>query len=58
MFQPFREEHVQFRAMVRAFVEREIRPHTDQWEKDRLFPNEVFRNSRADRRISETGAEG
>jgi citronellyl-CoA dehydrogenase len=45
MFQPFRDEHVQFRATVRAFVEREIRPHSDQWEKDRLFPNEVFRKA-------------
>jgi citronellyl-CoA dehydrogenase len=45
MFQPFREEHVQFRAMVRGFVEREIRPHADQWEKARLFPNEVFKKA-------------
>jgi citronellyl-CoA dehydrogenase len=45
MFQPFREEHVQFRATVRGFVEREIRPYTEQWEKDRLFPNEVFKKA-------------
>jgi citronellyl-CoA dehydrogenase len=45
MFSPFQEEHDQFRSMVRAFVEREIRPHVDQWEKDRLFPNELFRKA-------------
>ena len=45
MFQPFREEHVQFRATVRGFVEREIRPHVEEWEKNRLFPNELFKKA-------------
>src|SRR5260370_8006601 len=45
MFAPFHEEHEQFRAMVRAFVEREIRPNVDQWEKDRFFPNELFKKA-------------
>jgi len=45
MFQPFQQEHDQFRAMVRGFVEREIRPYADQWEKARLFPNELFRKA-------------
>jgi citronellyl-CoA dehydrogenase len=45
MFQPFQEEHEQFRRLVRAFVEREIRPNADQWEKDRLFPNELFKKA-------------
>ncbi len=31
--------------MVRAFVEREIRPNVDQWEKDRFFPNELFKKA-------------
>jgi len=31
--------------MVRAFVEREIRPNADEWEKNRLFPNELFRKA-------------
>src|SRR5260221_7853661 len=47
MFSPFQEEHDQFRSMVRAFVEREIRPYVDQWEKDRLFPSELFRKAGA-----------
>src|SRR5260221_8797228 len=45
MFAPFREEHEQFRLMVRAFVEREIRPNSDQWERERNFPNELFRKA-------------
>jgi len=31
--------------MVRAFVEREIAPHADAWERDRLFPNELFKKA-------------
>jgi citronellyl-CoA dehydrogenase len=45
MFAPFKEEHQQFRAMVRAFVEKEIVPFADVWEKDRTFPNELFRKA-------------
>src|SRR5260370_10489153 len=45
MFTPFQEEGEQFRATVRGFVEREIRPHADQWEKERLFPSELFRKA-------------
>src|SRR3954464_14810863 len=45
MFTPFQEEHEQFRRMVRAFVEREIAPHADAWEKERLFPNELFKKA-------------
>ena len=30
MFSPFQEEHDQFRSMVRAFVEREIRLATSR----------------------------
>jgi citronellyl-CoA dehydrogenase len=45
MFVPFQEEHRQFRTMVRGFVEREIRPFVDQWERDRVFPNDLFRKA-------------
>jgi citronellyl-CoA dehydrogenase len=47
MFAPFQEEHDHFRATVRAFVEREIAPYADQWEKDRVFPSELFRKAGA-----------
>jgi acyl-CoA dehydrogenase len=39
---PFTEEHEELRQVVRRFVERELRPHAQQWEDDRWFPNEVF----------------
>ena len=39
---PFTEEHEQFREAVRRFVERELLPHSPQWEAAEWFPNEVF----------------
>lgn len=45
MFQPFSEEHEQFRKTVRQFVEREIAPFADEWEKAKIFPNEVFKRA-------------
>jgi len=39
---PFTAEHEEFRAVVRRFVARELRPHADAWERDHWFPNEVF----------------
>ena len=38
----FTEEHQIFRASVRKFVEREIRPHIDRWEDEELFPVELY----------------
>ena len=45
MFAPYGEAHVQFRALVRAFVDREIRPFSEEWEQERFFPNELFRKA-------------
>jgi citronellyl-CoA dehydrogenase len=45
MWQPFTEEHQQFRKTVRAFVEKELAPNADQWEEDELFPNWVFKRA-------------
>ena len=39
---PFTDEHEQFRAAVRRFVETELHPHSQEWEAARWFPNEVF----------------
>jgi acyl-CoA dehydrogenase len=39
---PFREEHDSLRAEIRAFVEAELRPHADGWERERWFPDGVF----------------
>jgi acyl-CoA dehydrogenase len=39
---PFTEEHEEFRAAVRRFVERELLPRSPEWEAAHWFPNEVF----------------
>jgi acyl-CoA dehydrogenase len=39
---PFTEEHEELRASVRGFLDRELAPHSQQWEEERWFPNEVF----------------
>jgi acyl-CoA dehydrogenase len=38
---PFGDEHEQLRASLRRFVERELVPHVDAWERDG-FPDDVF----------------
>ncbi len=42
----FTEEHQQLRRTVRDFVEKEINPHIDGWERDGAFPaHEVFKKA-------------
>ena len=38
----FKEEHDIFRKSFREFVEKELAPHVDEWEKAELFPREIF----------------
>ena len=38
----FRPEHDELRAQVRSFVEKELRPHADEWEAQEHFPKEMF----------------
>lgn len=45
MWQPFTEEHEQFRKTVRQFAEKELAPYTDEWEKNCDFPNHVFKKA-------------
>ncbi|MFO0549786.1 MAG: acyl-CoA dehydrogenase family protein [Polyangiaceae bacterium] len=45
MFQPFTEEHEQFRKTVRAFAEKELAPHVEEWEESGCFPNSVFKRA-------------
>ena len=45
MWQPFQEEHEQFRKTVRAFAEKELAPHADEWETDEVFPRWVFKRA-------------
>ncbi len=42
---PFTEEHDLFRKQVRAFAEKELAPHVQEWEQDCLFPNWVFKKA-------------
>ena len=39
----FTDEHEAIRRSIRAFVERELRPHADEWERAGDFPDDVFR---------------
>jgi citronellyl-CoA dehydrogenase len=39
----FNEEHAWFRESLRKFVEKELKPHADEWEEAGLFPTELFR---------------
>jgi acyl-CoA dehydrogenase len=39
----FRREHDELRDSARAFVEREIVPHVEDWERAEDFPRELFR---------------
>lgn len=41
--QYFTEEHELFRESVKAFVEKEIMPYGDQWEKDKRIPKSLLK---------------
>jgi alkylation response protein AidB-like acyl-CoA dehydrogenase len=39
---PFTDEHEQLRETIRRFIAAELRPHAQEWEDERWFPNSVF----------------
>jgi acyl-CoA dehydrogenase len=39
---PFKEEHEELRESIRRWVLKELRPHSQEWEDARWFPNSVF----------------
>jgi acyl-CoA dehydrogenase len=41
--QIFHEEHEIFRRSLRSFLEKEVKPHLDEWRKNRQVPREVWR---------------
>jgi citronellyl-CoA dehydrogenase len=41
----FSEEHQAFRKTVATFAEKELAPHVDEWERDELFPDWVFKRA-------------
>lgn len=38
----FTQEHEELRRTVRNFVDKEINPHVDEWEKEGRFPSMTF----------------
>ena len=43
MLHDFLPQHDAFRAHVRSFIEHELRPLSEKWEKQRKFPVAIFR---------------
>lgn len=41
----FHPEHDELRREVRAFVEREIAPHAEEWERNESFPRDLFKRA-------------
>jgi alkylation response protein AidB-like acyl-CoA dehydrogenase len=41
----FEKEHEMFGEAVRRFVDKEIRPHHEQWEKDGIVPRQIWRRA-------------
>jgi acyl-CoA dehydrogenase len=39
----FREEHEIFRRSLRSFLEKEVKPHLDEWRKNRQVPRDIWR---------------
>ncbi len=40
----FTDEHEMYRKAVRDYCEKELAPNAEEWEDNRLFPREVFKN--------------
>lgn len=38
----FEKDHEMFRAAVRKFMEKEVAPHHEHWEKERIVPRELW----------------
>jgi len=45
MINPFTEEHEAFRKTVRAWVEKELTPHALEWDREGIFPREIFKKA-------------
>jgi len=41
----FSEEHEIFREAFKKFLAKEIAPHYEQWEKDRMVPREIYKKA-------------
>ena len=45
LFNPFTPEHEAFRRTVRQWVEKELAPHSLEWDRAGIFPREVFKQA-------------
>src|SRR5687767_12270292 len=43
----FTEEHDRLRESIGRFVEKELRPHAEEWEEEKYFADWVFAHGRA-----------
>jgi acyl-CoA dehydrogenase len=48
----FEKDHEEFRQLIRAFIEREVSPHYDEWTKAGVVPRELYT------KLGEIGAMG
>ena len=39
----FTEEHEMFRQSLRAFLEKEVQPHIEEWEENRFTPRDIWK---------------
>lgn len=44
----YTKEHEEFRARVHAFMEKEVKPCVDQWEKDKIMPRSAWKRMGAE----------
>jgi acyl-CoA dehydrogenase len=42
-FELYTQEHDMFRDNLKKFIQKEISPHIEKWEKEKYFPNDVFK---------------
>ncbi len=45
MWNPYTDEHAEFRKTVRRFAEQEIYPYANEWEAAKDFPSELFKKA-------------
>ena len=39
----YSEDHLRFRKRLRAFLEKEVTPHADQWEQEGIIPKDIWK---------------
>ena len=47
----YSDDHIEFRKKVRTFMEKEVIPYVDQWEKDRVLPRSIWKKMGANKML-------